>query len=203
MASPALLVFLVLPGIILAVASPNSETSPSIQYCDCPCRNETNLHLYLHQFVGGDNHPNRNEDIVLESGRNFGFGMIIVHDWILTSTTNPSDIVVARVEGVHVQSGRTKANQWYTSQNIVFEQGRFAGSTLQVMGLSAPIPQGEWSIVGGTGVFRMAQGTIKFKEAGNPPSTSEDDVKELDINVFYTPSTSPAAAGTNLLLPRE
>ncbi|KAI4966130.1 hypothetical protein ZWY2020_046448 [Hordeum vulgare] len=122
---------------------------------------EVNLHLFLHQFVDGPNQPNRNEETLLQT-----------------------NTVVARAQGVHVQAGLTKDNRWYTTHNIEFEQGRFAGSTLQVTGITAGLESGQWSIVGGTGQFIMAQGIISF--TNHPASTWEDGIKELNIRVRYT-----------------
>jgi hypothetical protein len=57
------------------------------------------------------------------------------------------------------------------------------------MGLTAREDNGEWSIVGGTRDFRMAQGYIKFINDVSS-STWEDAVKELDIIVIQTPATA-------------
>jgi hypothetical protein len=66
---------------------------------------------------------------------------------------------------------------------------RFAGSTLQVMGLIAREEQGEWSIVGGTRDFRMAQGFITYR-TDQLASTWEDGVRELDITIIQTAITT-------------
>ncbi|XP_044431790.1 dirigent protein 13-like [Triticum aestivum] len=155
-----------------------------LQGCQITCMTEVNLHLFLHQFVDGPNTPNRNEETLAATTFPFGFGTTIVHDWTLTETTNSKDTVVARAQGVHVQAGLTKDNRWYMTHNIEFEQGRFAGSTLQVIGITAGLENGQWSIVGGTGQFIMAQGIISFTR--HPASTWEDGIKELNIRVRYT-----------------
>jgi Dirigent-like protein len=46
---------------------------------------------------------------------------------------------------------------------------------------------GEWAIVGGTGVFLLAQGTI-YKELLKANSNS--DIIKLDIHAFYSPKSS-------------
>jgi hypothetical protein len=120
----AFLVFLLVP-IVLAMANPNSiSIASSIQYCECPHRSEINLHYYLHQFVGAKNMPRPNEATVIDSNRTLGFGGTLVHDWFLTNTANSNDIVVARVQGMHMLSSQTIDNRWYTAHNIVFEHGR-------------------------------------------------------------------------------
>ncbi|XP_037468975.1 dirigent protein 5-like [Triticum dicoccoides] len=192
MASPfgvLVCLLIVLPQII-AISSPIDEIAP-LKICQFPCMTEVNLHLFLHQFVDGPSNPNRNEETLLQASFPFGFGTTIVHDWTLTETTNSTDTVVACVQGVHVQAGLTKPNRWYTTHNIEFQQGRFAGSTLQVMGITAGLESGQWSIVGGTGHFIMAQGIISF--TNHPASTFEDGIKELNIRVRFTRDITQAA----------
>lgn len=52
------------------------------------------------------------------------------------------------------------------------------------MGILTEKIEGQWSIIGGTGEFTMAQGTIKFRM--HPASNSEDGIRELDIHLIYT-----------------
>lgn len=53
-----------------------------------------------------------------------------------------------------------------------------------MIGITAGLESGQWSIVGGTGQFIMAQGIISF--TNHPASTWEDGIKELNIRVRYT-----------------
>ncbi|XP_006662274.1 dirigent protein 1-like [Oryza brachyantha] len=159
--------------------------------CGCPDQYEVTMRLYLHQFVAGPNHPNRNEEFVIASSYPNGFGTTLVNDWYLTTTPSPNGKVIARAQGIHVQAGTTDANSWYTSFNIVFQDDRFNGSTLQVMGIILAQNFGEWSIMGGTGEFTMAHGNIKFR-VDTRDSTSEDAIRELEIRAVYTSITQLA-----------
>jgi hypothetical protein len=94
-----------------------------VQTCVRPCPSEVSLRLYLHQFVAGPDHPNRNEEFLNFTTYDFGFATTIIHDWTMTTTTNPNDTLIARVQGTHIQAGTTKFNSWYISQNIVFQSG--------------------------------------------------------------------------------
>ncbi|KAJ4813672.1 Dirigent protein [Rhynchospora pubera] len=89
--------------------------------------------------------------------------------------------LVARAQGTHIQAGM-KDPLWYNSLNVVFEDARFKGSTLQVMG--TVVEEGDWAIVGGTGEFTLAQGVIYKKKVD---ITNEGDVMEIIIQAFYTP----------------
>ncbi|CAN6299471.1 unnamed protein product [Urochloa humidicola] len=180
--------FLCLP-IVLAMASPTDKIFT--YQCDCPVENEIRLHMYLHQFPAWPNVPNPNEVAVIGSTQPLGFGQMYTHDWFLTIGPNPNERVVARAQGFHLQAGQT-ATSWYTSHIIVFQDGTsFAGSTLEVLGLILPKPtRGQWSIMGGTGVFTNAHGTIKYTDVQSTVSSITDNVRELDIHIFYTPETS-------------
>lgn len=150
------------------------------------CAQESVLHLvlYLHQFNASG--PNRNEEVVVHTDYVHQFGLIIADDWVLTPTSYPNDTIVAHAQGLHMQAGQKEDNQWYF--NLVFEDQRFAGSTLQVMGRTTAERNGEWSIVGGTGQFRRAKGTIEFTCLADP--SPYHFLKKLDIEVVYTPRTS-------------
>jgi hypothetical protein len=108
-----------------------------------------------------------------------------VHDWILAEGPNPNENVVGRLQGFHIQAGQAFTS-WYTSHIMLFQNGRFAGSTLEVLGLTGN-PTDELSITGGTGVLTNAHGTAKFTSSQS--STSTDAIREVDIHVFYTPET--------------
>jgi len=55
-----------------------------------------------------------------------------------------------------------------------------------VLGIHGASDSGQWSIVGGTGVFTNAHGTIKFSRVvgGNEVTWA------LDVHVFYMQETS-------------
>jgi hypothetical protein len=42
---------------------------------------------------------------------------------------------------------------------------------------------GQWSIVGGTGQFTLAQGIINYKM--DPSSNKDDAIRELNIRILY------------------
>ena len=60
------------------------------------------------------------------------------------------------------------------------------------MGITAGLESGQWSIVGGTGQFIMAQGIISF--TNHPASTFEDGIKELNIRVRFTRDITQAVS---------
>ncbi|PVH61582.1 hypothetical protein PAHAL_3G068700 [Panicum hallii] len=152
------------------------------------CQNEVTMKLYLHQVVQGQ--PNQNQVAMVPSLQPAGFGTIAVNDWTVIDGPNPSANIVGRAKGVHIQADQANAG-WYTSLLIIFEGGRFKGSSLQALGITAST--GELAIIGGTGEFKMARGTIKYKIVLNTPNV--ESIRELNIQAFYTPEIPPAAQG--------
>ncbi|CAL5079501.1 unnamed protein product [Urochloa decumbens] len=107
--------------------------------------------LYMYQTPLG---PNANEAPIIE---NTGpIGETIVNNWQVYDGPGSDAKVVARAQGLHIQAGN-----WLCSFSLVFENERFSGSTLEVMGIT--VESGEWAIVGGTGEFAMATGVISKK----------------------------------------
>uniref|UniRef100_A0A0A9FGW1 Dirigent protein n=1 Tax=Arundo donax TaxID=35708 RepID=A0A0A9FGW1_ARUDO len=77
---------------------------------------------------------------------------------------------------------------------MVFEDGSFEGSTLQVMG--PDVERGEWAIIGGTGEFTLAQGVI-YKTLHE--QRGEGNIMEIDIHAIYTPmERSQSNSGKNV-----
>ncbi|CAO2034563.1 unnamed protein product [Urochloa humidicola] len=109
------------------------------------------------------------------------FGTTAANNWTIHDGPDPKkNAVVARAQGLHLYSGN-----WHNSFTIVFENERFKGSALHVMGVN--VGDGDWGIVGGTGEFAMAQGVINRKvfqeiETGN--------VLELKIYAIYPAKTA-------------
>ncbi|CAL4898866.1 unnamed protein product [Urochloa decumbens] len=132
-------------------------------------RNEINLQgLYLHHTCLG---PNANQASVINPPK---MGELAVNNWTVYDGPGPNAKLVARAQGLHINAGN-----WHNSFSLVFENGKFNGSTLQVMGVV--VERGEWAIVGGTGEFAMATGVIykRFHE-----QHSDGNVMELTIKGF-------------------
>jgi hypothetical protein len=66
---------------------------------------------------------------------------------------------------------------------------RFRGSSFKAIGNQNKI-EGKWAIVGGTGVFTFAQGTISIYRIQDNEASN---IKEIRINAFcYTPPQATA-----------
>jgi len=130
----------------------------------------SNLYLF-HTPLG----PDRNQFGVTSSDAATGLGSIVVNNWPIYDGVGAGATLVARAQGLHIHAGN-----WNNVFSIVFENQRFRGSTLEVMGIS--VEHGEHAIVGGTGQFAMARGVIykKFHE-----QRSDGNIIQLTIRGFF------------------
>ncbi|XP_073015001.1 dirigent protein 22-like [Primulina eburnea] len=95
----------------------------------------------------------------ISSETSFGvFGQLFMSDDLLTAGPDPSSQPLGRAQGL---VGFSDLNELvvYVSANFYFRGGPYDGSTISVFGRN-PIQNAarELSIVGGTGVFRLARG---------------------------------------------
>ncbi|PUZ67220.1 hypothetical protein GQ55_3G417200 [Panicum hallii var. hallii] len=104
--------------------------------------------LYLHNNCRG---PRVNQASLLNPPP--VMGELAANNWTVYDGPGPDAKLVARAHGLHINAGN-----WHNSFRLVFEDGRFKGSTLQVMGVV--VEHGEWAIVGGTGELAMATGEV-------------------------------------------
>ncbi|KAF8776529.1 hypothetical protein HU200_003244 [Digitaria exilis] len=127
--------------------------------------NEINIQsLYLHHTCLG---PNANQSSVVD-------GKLAANNCTVFDGPGTDAKLVARAQGLHIDAGN-----WHNSFSLVFENGRYSGSTLQVMGIV--VERGEWAIIGGTGQFAMATGVI-YKRFH--VQNSDGNVMELTIKGF-------------------
>ncbi|KAJ3705879.1 hypothetical protein LUZ61_009584 [Rhynchospora tenuis] len=143
-----------------------------------PAKKELQMRLYMHHLFKG---ANQSQQTVIPSSNARSFGWSVVNDWPMYDGRGADAKVIARAQGMHIQAGM-KDPLWYNSLNIVFEDARFKGSTLQVMG--TVVEGGDWSILGGTGEFTLAEGVIYKNRV---ETVSDGDIMEVFIQAFYTP----------------
>ncbi|XP_075524523.1 dirigent protein 22-like [Primulina tabacum] len=95
----------------------------------------------------------------ITSATNFGvFGQLFMSDDLLTAGPDPSSQPLGRAQGL---VGFSDLNELvvYVSVNFYFRGGPYDGSTISVFGRNPILNAArELSIVGGTGVFRLARG---------------------------------------------
>lgn len=120
---------------------------------------ETSMTLYFQDQYGGHNASVL--QILPTSDGHLGFtkfGAIFCTDDLITQGFNVDSPAVARGQGVYITSAMDGSNT-HVLVSIVFNDGEYKGSTLEVQGSSAQFERvREVAVVGGTGKFRFARG---------------------------------------------
>ncbi|KAL4187893.1 hypothetical protein AMTRI_Chr09g41300 [Amborella trichopoda] len=122
------------------------------------------LHFYFHE-VGKGSNPT--PILVAEANSTktspTSFGSVYVADDPLTEGPNLTSKLIGRAQGIQAACSKTEFSL-IMALNFVFTDGEFNGSTLTVVGRN-PILQDvrEMSVVGGNGVFRLAQGYAQLR----------------------------------------
>ncbi|KAF7128194.1 hypothetical protein RHSIM_Rhsim11G0189900 [Rhododendron simsii] len=145
----------------------------------------TKLHFYFRDQVSGKN-PTA---VGVAQANNTSqsptfFGLVRVMDNALTVGPEPNSPIVGRAQGTYTSAGLEEVGLLMTL-NFVFTSGEYKGSTLSVLGRN-PIFNlyRELSIVGGSGVFRLARG-IATAKTYSFNTTSDDAIVEYKVIVLH------------------
>ncbi|XP_027103350.1 dirigent protein 23-like [Coffea arabica] len=121
----------------------------------------TKLHFYIHDSVSG-----RNPTAVTVARANTTstsptlFGLVNVADDPLTVGPEPNSTIVGRAQGIYSCADLSEIGL-IMYMNFCFTAGEYKGSTLNMLGRDVELYNvDEFSIVGGTGVFRLARGLV-------------------------------------------
>ncbi|KAK4724535.1 hypothetical protein R3W88_027314 [Solanum pinnatisectum] len=145
----------------------------------------TKLHFYFHDIVSGKN-PTAvqiaQSNMTAKSPTSFGF--VAMMDDPLTVGPEPNSTIVGRAQGIYGSADQNEGALLMTL-NFVFTTGKYNGSTLSVLGRNPVFHQyREMPIVGGSGVFRLAQGIATAKTYWFN-LTSGDAVVEYNAMVLH------------------
>ncbi|KAJ3709103.1 hypothetical protein LUZ61_012811 [Rhynchospora tenuis] len=159
------------------MSSSNIETSPA--------ENEVQVILFLHHTYGGAG-KNQVDVARAQDGDSNSFGAVAVNDWQLTGSLDPNGQVIARAQGMHFLADRnSQPSGWFNILAIAFQGDRFKeNSTLIAAGLN--VTEGLWAIIGGTGEFTNARGTISKEKVEN--NNGVGDIMKITIKATYNPS---------------
>ncbi|KAJ3671672.1 hypothetical protein LUZ60_007751 [Juncus effusus] len=119
----------------------------------------TQIRVYWHDLFTG---PNPTSIRVAESPQTKSssvfFGAVVVIDDPLTVGPELSTDLIGRAQGMYTFADSKELGALMT-MNFVFTKGEYNGSTISIFGRNHILSAvREMSIVGGTGVFRMARG---------------------------------------------
>ncbi|XP_066333383.1 uncharacterized protein [Miscanthus floridulus] len=143
-----------------------------------------NRKLYMHQIFDG---PDYNHVNIANPGQPQMFGCTNVHDYPIYDSLDPNAKIVARAQGLHTETCLDYDN-WFHWSRLVFRDESFEGSSFIAIGDQNKIT-GEWAIVGGTGVFAFAKGTITIYRVQDSGSSN---IKEICIRALgFTGQATP------------
>ncbi|KAL3623799.1 hypothetical protein CASFOL_032615 [Castilleja foliolosa] len=141
----------------------------------------TNLQFYFYDKFSGPK-PTA-QRIVTGPTSNTFFGTVVMIDDALLETQSKNSRVIGRAQGLYAGEDQTTL-AFLMVVNYVFTAGKYNGSTLSVLGRNPALQTvREMPILGGTGLFRYAQGfalasTKWFNNAG-------DAIVEYNVTVFH------------------
>lgn len=142
------------------------------------------LHFYMQEKVTD---PNATSIVVAKGpvalpGTPYRFGDITVVDNALTKGPDPTSALIGRAQGLFTVMKSDPSVSWVF--NIVFTYGEYNSSTVAILGRDAITqPSRELTVVGGSGIFRMAQGYLLIKTY-SVDIAGGDAVLELDLYVY-------------------
>lgn len=126
--------------------------------------NMTHLHFYCHHIISG-----KNPTAKRIAGPKNEFGTTMVMDDPLTKGPEPHSKIVGRAEGVYALASQHGLGL-VVVMNLAFEEGKYNGSALSILGRNPVFKAvSEMSVIGGSGVFRVARGyalakTVRYNE---------------------------------------
>ncbi|KAI3738534.1 hypothetical protein L2E82_28569 [Cichorium intybus] len=175
----------VLFSLLLAGESQTFSTSLPRTALRLGKQNLTRLHFFFHDVVGGPNATAiRVAAAPITNTSTTGFGAVIMMDNLLTVGPEPNSTRVGRAQGMYASADLNDMS-FMMVQNYVFDEERYNGSTLSILGRN-PImsPVREFPVVGGSGVFRFASG---YAEARTYflNATNGDAIVEYNVYVLH------------------
>lgn len=122
---------------------------------------KTEMTVYYHAYTTGSNAT----VITIPRGPvdAMEFGTVFCTDDLITEGTEEDSTLIARARGIYVVSSQDGSHA-HMLISIVFVNGKYKGSTLEIQGSYEHFKAGtETAIVGGTGIFRLARGHATFE----------------------------------------
>lgn len=101
------------------------------------------------------------------------FGLVNIADYALTTGPSPTSTVIGRAHGLFASSSSMTDFSLFTALTLVFQTGKYNGSTLNIIGYDpTAVDTRELPVMGGTGVFGLARGSVIFSSYHGQPSAN-------------------------------
>ncbi|XP_057854432.2 dirigent protein 2 [Cryptomeria japonica] len=149
--------------------------------------------FYMHDVLTGNSQTAKPVVVPSGSGSNLEFGAMTVIDDVLTETADPSSKVVGRGQGMYVTSSLDVSN-FLLVFTAVLTSSEYAKSTINFQGADRFVQsKRDVSVVGGTGMFKFAQGYATIESAG---LASANVVLKFTVVLRYDSNSSTPATST-------
>ncbi|CAI9091665.1 OLC1v1026740C1 [Oldenlandia corymbosa var. corymbosa] len=141
------------------------------------------LHFYLHNnFTGNKTTVVQVAQANSTSTSPTRFGQVLVLDGLLTVTPDVNSKEIGRVQGLFVFTSQEELD-FSTTLTFVFSDGKYRGSSLQLIGWSPFEKQyREFPLVGGSGDLRLAQGIGTFQTLARDAAS---ETLQVDFIFFH------------------
>ncbi|XP_010912513.1 dirigent protein 22-like [Elaeis guineensis] len=145
----------------------------------------SHLRLFWHDLVSGpDPTAVRVAQAASANKSATGFGTLVMIDDALTVGPEPTSKLVGRAQGFFALASKEE-KALLMSMNFAFIEGKYNGSTVTILGRNAVFSEvREMPVIGGSGLFRMAQGYAQARTHSFNPKT-HDAVVEYNVFVMH------------------
>ncbi|KAL3539065.1 hypothetical protein ACH5RR_002431 [Cinchona calisaya] len=134
----------------------------------------TTLHFYFHDVVSGSNPTAVRIAQASQTNSSLtGFGLVNMVDDPLTIGPDPNSKLVGRARGIYGSAGQNEFGLLMV-MSYGFLDGIYNGSSFSLLSINPALnPVREMSIVGGTGLFRLARGYAIAQTYSLDPTTGD------------------------------
>ncbi|KAK6136599.1 hypothetical protein DH2020_029632 [Rehmannia glutinosa] len=143
----------------------------------------TQFQLYVQDILSGPN-----VTIIQVAWGNYtltsptSFGLVVVFDDPVRTRSNPDSEIVGRAQGL-VTFASLEGISLHMTHDIVFTSGEYNGSTLNLVGRNPLLRDyHEFSVVGGSGTFRLARGFVVARTVSN---STYNTIFEYNVTVIH------------------
>ncbi|OVA17034.1 Plant disease resistance response protein [Macleaya cordata] len=153
----------------------------------------TRLHFYVHDTISSENPTAvRVAEAPTTNASSTLFGALLMMDDPLTEGPDPNSKLVGRAQGMYGLAGQKEMSLIMAISLVFTGDDKFNGSTLSVLTRNAVThTEREFSIVGGTGLFRFARGFIEAKTYSTNAAAGNSIIEYSVIGVGHRPMPTP------------
>nr|QQM18961.1 dirigent protein 26 [Kadsura heteroclita] len=188
-AETLVLAILLISTAIVLVKCENEGEDSSFVECELNLRHRkqkvSQLHFYLYDNPAGSNPtavPIAKAAMTEKSATQFG--LLAVADDPLTVGAEQTSKLIGRAQGMYASDSKQEWNL-LLAMHYTFIEGKYNGSSISVLGMNHVSTQDrELTVVGGTGIFRMARGYAMTKAIYNNFTTGEALI-QYNVTVFH------------------